>query len=267
VSVFAFDSALVRTPEPEVVEGLRAHQGEGPSYQGVLAEHRAYVAALEAAGLAVEVLPPLLGHPDAVFVEDPAFVLPEGAVLLRSGAPSRMDEAAALAPILRRRFETMLELDEGFADGGDILILPDEILIGLSARTDQRGAERFVELMAMLGREARIFATPAGTLHLKSACALLDEEAVVATPALAASGCFEGLEVVVTPEGEDAAANLLRVNDRVLIADGFPRTAALVAARGYAPVVLRAAEIAKVDAGLSCMSLRWLSVSGRTDRA
>lgn len=257
MSVFAFDSALVRTPGPDVVEGLRAHQGEGPSYERVLAEHRAYVSALEGAALAVEILPPLPGHPDAVFVEDPAFVLPEGAVLLRPGAPSRMDEAAALVPILRRRFETLLELDEGFADGGDILILPDEILIGLSARTDQRGARRFVELMAMLGREARIVATPEGTLHLKSACALLDEETVVAASALAASRCFHGLKVVVTPEGEDAAANLLRVNETVLIADGFPRTAELVAARGYAPVVLAAAEIAKLDAGLSCMSLRW----------
>jgi dimethylargininase len=267
VSVFAFDSALVRTPGPEVVEGLRAHRGEGPSYEGVLAEHRAYVSALEAAGLAVEVLPPLPGHPDAVFVEDPAFVLPEGAVLLRPGAPSRMDEAAALAPILRRRFETMLELDVGFADGGDILILPGEILIGLSARTDQLGARRFVELMAMLGRKARIVETPKGALHLKSGCALLDEETVVATPTLAASGCFDGLNVVVTPDGETAAANLLRVNDTVLIADGYPRTAELVASRGYAPVALPAAEIAKLDAGLSCMSLRWLSGSGSSDRA
>lgn len=267
MSVFAFDSAMVRTPAPSVVRGLRAHGGDGPCAEGVLAEHRAYVAALEAAGLAVEVLPPLDNLPDAVFVEDPAFVLPEGAVLLRPGAPSRMDEAAALAPALRHRFERVLELDEGFADGGDILILPNEILVGLSARTDKLGAKRFVELVAILGRKARIVATPEGTLHLKSGCGLLDEETVFATPALAAAGCFEGLEVVVTPEGEEASANLLRVNDRVLIADGFPRTAELIAARGYAPVVLSAAEIAKLDAGLSCMSLRWLSGSGSSDRA
>lgn len=267
MSVFHFDSAMVRTPAPCVVKGLRAHGGDGPSHEGILAEHRAYLAALEAAGLTVEVLPPLEDFPDAVFVEDPAFVLPEGAVLLRPGAPSRMDEAAALAPALRSRFDTLLELDEGFADGGDILILPDEILIGLSARTDKLGAKRFVELMAMLGRKARIVATPEGTLHLKSGCGLLDSETIVATPALAASDCFQGLEVVVTPEGEEAAANLLRANEAVLIADGYPRTAELIAARGYAPVALPAAEIAKLDAGLSCMSLRWLSGSDSSGRA
>ena len=121
-------------------------------------------------------LAPLADFPDSVFVEDPAFVLPEGAILLRPGAPTRMGEAAEIAPALRRRFERVLELDEGFADGGDILILPDEILIGLSARTDRLGAKRFCELARELGRKARIVETPPGVLHLKTACALVDEQ-------------------------------------------------------------------------------------------
>ncbi len=53
--VFDFESAIVRTPAPNVIDGLRAG-GEAPGYQGVLAEHEADVAALEAAGVAVEVL-------------------------------------------------------------------------------------------------------------------------------------------------------------------------------------------------------------------
>ena len=123
--VFDFDSALVRTPAPSVVDGLRDGDHEGPSHKGVLGEFSAYVAALEAAGVAVENLPPLADFPDSVFVEDPAFVLPEGAILLRPGHASRTGEADAIAPALRRRFARVLELDEGFADGGDILFLPD----------------------------------------------------------------------------------------------------------------------------------------------
>lgn len=252
--VFDFDSAIVRTPAPSVVQGLRAG-GEAPSYQGVLAEHEAYVAALEAAGLAVEVLEPLAGYPDSVFVEDPAFVLPEGAIMLRPGAPTRIGEAAEIAPVLRRRFARVLEVDEGFADGGDMLILPDQILIGLSARTDQRGAARVCALLSELGRAARIVETPPGVLHLKTACALLDEETVIATPALAPA--FADYDVLVTPEGEERAANLIRVNDAILIAAAYPNTAALIAARGLDVVPLQAAEIARIDAGLSCMSLRW----------
>lgn len=253
--VFDFDSAIVRTPAPSVVDGLRAGDHAGPSWERVLAEHQAYVAALEAAGLVVETLPPLGDFPDSVFVEDPAFVLPEGAILLRPGAPSRIGEAAELAPVLHQRFERVLTLDEGYADGGDILILPDEILIGLSSRTDRAGAERFVSLVAEFGRRARIVAPPPGTLHLKTASALIDEDTVIATPALAP--LFPGCDVLVTPEGEEGAANLLRLNETLLVSAAYPRTLDLLARRGFAPVALDTSEITKIDAGLSCMSLRW----------
>jgi dimethylargininase len=255
--VYAFDSAIVRLPPASVVDGLRAGGGAGPSPQGVMAEHRAYVAALEASGLAVETLPPLEDYPDSLFVEDPAFVLPEGAILLRSRAPSRAGETAAIAPVLRRRFERVLDLDCGFADGGDILSLPDEILIGLSARTDAAGAQGFVELADAFGRRARIVATPPGVLHLKSACALLDEETVIATRALAEAGLFDGLEVITVPGDEEGAANLLRVNDVVLLGADYPGTRVVVEARDVEVVPLPVGEIRKIDAGLSCMSLRW----------
>ena len=299
-----FTHALVRTPAACVVNGLRAGDHESPTYPGICAEHRAYVAALEQAGVAVEILPPLDAYPDAVFVEDPAFVLPEGAILLRPGAPTRLGEAAEIAAALHRRFARVLTLERGFADGGDILILPDEILIGLSARTDRQGAERFAELVSQLyssipspiwgcageprparfspvrgtGRPAhggarraqpggrvraqptrpvRIVQTPPTVLHLKTACALLDESTVFATRALADANIFGALDVIVAPESEEKAANLLRINDKVLIGADYPRTAELLARRGYDLVALDVAEIRKIDAGLSCLSLRW----------
>jgi dimethylargininase len=256
VSAFAFDSAIVRTPAPSVVNGLRMG-AEAPSYEGVLAEFQAYAAALERAGLAVETLEPLDAFPDAVFVEDPAFVLGEGAILLKPGTPTRMGETAEIAPALRNRFERVLELDEGFADGGDILILPGEILIGLSARTDKLGAKRFCELARDLDRSARIVETPPDVLHLKTACALIDEKTVIATPALAAAGIFAGLEVLETPQGEEKAANLLRLNDSILVGADYPRTIALLSGRAASIVPLAVTEIRKIDAGLSCLSLRW----------
>jgi dimethylargininase len=156
-------------------------------------------------------------------------------------------------------------VDEGFVDGGDILVLPGEILIGLSARTDEKGARRFSGLVGELGRSARIVETPPGLLHLKTGCALIDEATVIAAPALAP--LFAGYEVLVPPADETAAANLIRVNDRILMAAGFPKTAALLAQRELEVVETPAAEIAKIDAGLSCMSLRWLSESGSSDPA
>jgi dimethylargininase len=258
MSVFHFDRALVRTPGRSVVGGLRAEDRGNPSYEGVLAEHAAYVAALEASGVAVEVLGPLEAFPDSVFVEDPALVFSEAAVLLRPGAASRLGEAEHLRPELEQRFDRVLELTgEGFADGGDILVTPSEVLIGLSARTDRTGAEALAACLGSIGRAARVVETPPGVLHFKTGCSLLDDETVLVAPPLAGQGAFPGLRELVTPDGEDAAANALRVNEVVFVGEAFPRTIERLEREGYRVVPLPTSEIGRIDAGLSCMSLRW----------
>jgi dimethylargininase len=45
----------------------------------------------------------------------------------------------------------------------------------------------------------------------------------------------------------------------VFVDDRFPRTIGTIEARGFAVVRLCVRETAKLDAGLSCMSLRWHS--------
>jgi dimethylargininase len=177
--------------------------------------------------------------------------------VLRPGAPTRDAEGEALAPALGRYFGEVARLSEGRVDGGDILVLPDEILIGLSRRTDRAGAERFGECARSLGRRVRVVETPAGLLHFKSGCSLLDEETVLAVPALAEADLFGDLDVVRTSRGEDGAANALRINDSLLISDLYPATAEMLASRGLAVVPLETRQIETLDAGLSCMSLRW----------
>lgn len=255
--VYAFNRAIVRRPAMSVINGLRAVDRGAPRYDGVCAEHDAYVAALEAAGVDVDMLPPLEDFPDSVFVEDPALVFTEGAILLRPGAASRAGETQAIAPALRERFDTVINLPEGFADGGDILTTPAGVMIGLSARTDLTGAKALQVCLAQLGHEARIVETPSDVLHFKSDCSLLDAETVLATERLARSGVFDGFNVVLTADGEEAAANALRVNDAVLIGAGFPKTIDRLDQLGYDLVPLATGEIGKIDAGLSCMSLRW----------
>jgi dimethylargininase len=255
--VFHFNRALVRIPAHSVVHGLRAIDRGSPTLEGVRLELEAYVAALSAAGVAVETLPALEAFPDSLFLEDPALVFPDGAIVLRPGAPSRLGEAIAIGSELRRRFDRVLELTDGFAEGGDILNTDDEVLIGLSARTNEAGAAGVIALLDQLGRRGRIVQTPTGVLHFKTDCSLLDDETILATARLAASGVFEGHRVLLTPEGEEAAANSLRVNERVFVGRDFPRTAELLTKAGYAVVPLPNAQIALLDAGFSCLSLRW----------
>lgn len=253
-----FTHALVRPPAGSAVDGLRAVDRGAPDIGALGLEHAAYCAALQAAGIDVTALPPLEAFPDSVFVEDPALVFPEGAILLDPGAASRRGEVAAIAPAIRERFETVIELEAGRAEGGDCLTAPDAVLIGLSDRTSREGAEALVRALAALGRPARIVEPPPGVLHFKTACALIDDRTVLATRDLLAAGdVFGGLEVVSVPEGEEPVANALALNGHVLIADGFPKTRALLETRGHSVSALPLDNVMKLDAGLSCMSLRW----------
>ena len=174
--VFDFNSAIVRTPGQSVVNGLRANAGPAPDFEAILAEHRTYVTALGAAGVQVTVLDALEQFPDSIFVEDPALVFSQAAVLLRPGAPTRMAEAQELTATLEARFPAVLRSSSGYADGGDILVTPDRVLIGLSARTNEEGAADLQRLLPSIGMASQVVKVPRGTLHLKTDCSLIDEE-------------------------------------------------------------------------------------------
>ena len=52
---------------------------------------------------------------------------------------------------------------------------------------------------------------------------------------------------------ENYAANCIRVNERVLVAAGYPRLTAELSARGFYPLELDMSEFQKMDGGLSCL--------------
>lgn len=255
---FHFNSAIVRMPSASVVRGLRAEDRGDPDFDDVKAEHDAYRIALESVGVGVTVLPELTAFPDSIFVEDPALVFTEGAILLRPGTIFRQGEATELAPVLQEKFDTVLELPPpGHADGGDVLVTPKSVMIGLSSRTDLAGAVALIECLRLLGYKGETVSTPEGVLHLKTACSLLDEETVLVTSRMAQSGIFNGFNKVVLPDGEEPAANAVRINESVLVSSSYKRTIEILDQKGYRVVPVKTKEIEKIDAGLSCMSLRW----------
>jgi len=255
---FTFTHALCRSPAPSVVHGLRADDRGNPDPDVFAREHAGYVEALRAAGAEVIVLQQQDAFPDSVFIEDPALVLNGVAILLRPGAPSRTGEAAALRPALKANVGHVVDLPPGgYVDGGDILCSDSEVMVGLSARTDAAGAEALRPLVEDLGYRLRVLDTPAEILHFKTDSALLDAETILSTARLAATGCFDGYRVIEVPEGEEAAANAMRFNAHVFLADGFPATADRLTNAGYSVRALPVTQAALVDGGLSCMSLRY----------
>ncbi len=256
---FRFTHAITRRPAASITHGLRAVDTGAPDLQEMEAHHADYVSALRATGATVIELPSLPAYPDSVFVEDTALCLPQGAVIMRPGAPSRLGEASEMAPHLEALYGNVARIKEpgSFIEGGDILVTGHEVLVGRSARTNAAGIAELTAFIAPWGHSLREVHTPPGVLHFKTDCSLLDAGTILATPRLAASGCFTGYRVIHTGVGEEAAANAIRFNDLVLMAAGFPATRAAVEAAGYTVREIGNSECAKLDGGMSCLSLRF----------
>lgn len=257
-SSYSFTHAIVRQPGKSILEGLRAVDTGSPDLAQFREHHADYVAALSSTGATVIELPVAEEFPDSVFVEDSALCLPKLAITMRPGAPSRFGEAALMRPALESVYESVVDLEgNGHVEGGDILTTESEVLVGLSARTDIDGVNALRSLLTHWGYTLRIVETPSDILHFKTDCSLLDEETVLCTPKLAATGCFDNYKIIRTEEGEHACANAIRFNELVIMPDGFPKTHDALLSAGYKVHPVGNTEAAKLDGGMSCLSLRF----------
>ena len=256
---YTFSHAITRKPSTSIVAGLRAVDTGTPDLGLMQTHHTDYIAALRATGAEVIELGALEAFPDSVFVEDTALCLPKGAVVMRPGAPSRLGEAAEMAPHLQALYGEVVRIEgaDSFIEGGDILTTETEILVGRSARTNAAGVAELTRLVADWGYKVREVFTPPGVLHFKTDCSLLDAETILSTKRLADSGCFDGYKVIHVAEGEEACANSIRFNDLVIMPAGFAKTRAVLQQAGYNVREIGNSECAKLDGGMSCLSLRF----------
>jgi dimethylargininase len=255
-----FTHAIVRTPGSNFAEGLTSVDLGVPQYDLVLAQHARYCEALEACGLAITNLEPDLDHPDSTFVEDTAVLTGRSAVLTRVGARSREGEVSAMRPVLRGFLPVAREIEApGTVDGGDICEAEDHFFLGLSLRTNEEGARQLAAHLASEGYRSTVVDVRgmSSILHLKSGVSYIGNNTLVVMEEMAGWEAFAGYELIRVVSEESYAANCVRVNERVLVASGYPRLSAELTARGFDPLELDMSEFRKTDGGLSCLSLRF----------
>lgn len=255
-----FTRAIVRPPAASFAAGITTSSLGPPDLALALKQHEAYCQTLERLGLSLVRLAPAPEFPDSTFVEDAAIVTPRGAILTRPGAASRLGEAEALGEVLRGWFPELVRITApGTVDGGDVCEAGQHFFIGLSERTTPEGAAQLAEWLERhrFGSSIIDIRGIPGLLHLKTGLSWLGERRLLAAGEIAGHQALRGWEVVRVPEGEDYAANCIRVNEALLVARGFPATSALLGELGYDLVPLAMSEFRKMDGGLSCLSVRW----------
>ena len=217
-------------------------------------QHRAYQALLEKCGARVITLPAEPALPDSMFVEDPAVVLDELAIILPLGTKTRRAEAASIAQALAKFCKLACVDLPGTVEGGDVLRVGRRLFAGVSSRTNAEGIRQLASILAPYGYEV-VSVAVTGCLHLKSAVTYIGRNTLLANRGWFDTTPFSGFEWIDVAPEEPLAANALMIGGTVIFPASFPRARARLEACGFHITLLDISELQKAESGLTCSSL------------
>ena len=167
-----FKIAIVRKPGKSMLKGLTTAELGLPDYEKALVQHAEYVKVLKECGLEVTVLEGDEKYPDSTFVEDVALLTSECAIITNPGALSRRGEIIEIKNVLKEHYNNIEEIKEpGTVEAGDIMMVGSNFYIGLSERTNEKGAEQVIEYLEKYGMKGSTVSLEE-VLHLKTGLAL-----------------------------------------------------------------------------------------------
>lgn len=255
-----FKNVIVKRPCKAMVEGITSAPGLGkPDYELALAQHDAYINALEQCGVAVTVLPADEAYPDSCFVEDTAVLTRTCAIITNPGAPTRNREAQLMIPTIRGFYpEDKIEYIKapGTLEGGDVMMVGDHFYVGRSARTNEEGVRQFIAILekhGLTGSEVPLYEV----LHLKTGVNYIENNNMLVSGEFIDKAEFAGYNKIIVPAGEAYASNCIWMNGKVIVPAGYPTVEKAVADAGYEIILVDTSEYRKLDGGLSCLSLRF----------
>lgn len=217
-------------------------------------QHHCYERCLAELGARVLSLPADARFPDGVFVEDPAVVVDEIAVMTRMGAESRRAEGESIAEALAP-FRPVHRLEApATLEGGDVMRIGKKLYVGLSRRTNRDGIAQLSELLQPFGYE--VMPVPvSGCLHLKSACCYLGDQTILANRAWIDADALREFRIIDVPAEEPRSANVLRVGQTLILPAAFPKTHARLCDAGFQVRPIDVSEFAKAEGGVTCTSI------------
>jgi dimethylargininase len=225
-----------------------------------IVQHSRYERCLEELGARVLALPADPRFPDGVFVEDPAVVLDETAVMTRMGAESRRGEGESIAKALAQYRPSQWIREPGTLEGGDVMRIGKTLYAGLSRRTNQEGIAQLREFIAPFGYQ--VIGVPVhGCLHLKSACCYLGDETILANRDWIDASFLAEFRIIDVPKDEPRGANVLRVGETLLLPEAFPKTRSLLENSGFHVRTVDVSELAKAEGAVTCTCILFDSVT------
>ena len=223
-------------------------------YDLVVRQHDAYCQTLALCGAEPKQLDVNLELPDCVFIEDTAVVLDEVAVLGSMGAASRCSEPRGIECELSRFREVHSIERPATLEGGDVLRVDRDLLVGMSSRTNRQGIAQLDSLVRHYGYRVHPVVVRE-CLHLKTGCTALPDGRLVVNPDWVDTSQLADYELIRVPQTEPWAANVLPVGDRVCMAAGHVQFAEIVRQLGFEVQPVEISEFVKAEGGVTCLSI------------
>lgn len=247
--------AITREVSPSVWRCELTHLERMPiDYLRAVAQHHEYLRALVDLGFEVRDLPADADHPDSVFVEDTAIVLPELAIITRPGAASRRGETQAVAEALAPLRPLVTIEEPGTIDGGDVLPLGRTIYIGRSDRTNDDGIDQVLFYVQRHGYEV-VPVEVRGALHLKTAVTQIAPDTLILNPQWVDGSAFPGFRLIECHPDEPFGANALLAGQGVIASAQYPHTLERIASVAPKVIAVDSSELAKAEGGVTCCAV------------
>ena len=256
-----FTKAITKKPCKALINGIStAMFGEGtPDYESAIVQHNNYVETLKELGLEVTDLEGDERYPDSCFVEDPAVVMKECAVITNSPRESRNGERYEILETIKKFYDDehifFIEAP-GTMEGGDIMLVGKHFFVGQSDRTNAEGARQFNEIVTKFGYTSSTVPVTEG-LHLKDFAIYLENNNMLVSAVMNEEPSFQKFNRFVVDPDELYAINSMNINGTVLVPEGYPKTLKIIEDLGYPVKVVKTDEFRKIDGSLTCLSLRF----------
>lgn len=255
-----FKNVIVKRPCKALINGITSNPQLGmPDYELALKQHDAYIEALKQCNVNITILEADERYPDSCFVEDPAVITRECAIITNPGASSRNGEKEEIEKVIRNFFsDDKIEYIKapGTLEGGDVMMVKDHFYVGRSHRTNEEGIRQFISILNKYGLSGSEVPLEE-VLHLKTGVNYIENNTMLVSGEFIKKKDFQKYNLIVVPEEEAYGANCIWVNDKVIVAKGYPTVEKAIRDLGYEVLVVDTSEYRKIDGGLSCLSLRF----------
>jgi N-dimethylarginine dimethylaminohydrolase len=225
-------------------------------------QHARFVRLLREHGVEVELVPAHADLPYQHATRDVGTVIGDTIVLSNLKEPSRQLEAELTRPYLEKYGLRVITPDQGFVEGGDVVVDGKRLWVGIGLRTDERGADF---LYRTFGRDYEVIPLRFGAryTHLDTVFGALSRGvAIVFEPAFEPESlakireAYPELVSLTDKEQTNAGANVLPIDPETIIAIAENASVNTQLARlGFDVITLPYSEIIKTGGSVRCDTL------------